>query len=37
MGGGEGGSGWQEHGLSMGKCGMELEPDLIIALFAQPV
>lgn len=32
LGGSEGGSGRQEHGLSMGRCVMELELGLIIAL-----
>lgn len=32
LGGGKGGCGWLEHGMSMGRCGMELKLDLIIAL-----
>lgn len=32
LGGAEGGSGWPEHSMSLGRGGVELELDLIIAL-----
>lgn len=32
LGGNKGDSGWLEHGMSVGRCGMELELDLIIPL-----